>query len=94
MNLGLQSLSTVTSLLDGSSRRIGTYAVNLKLICEALWVFLITFYGPKFFENGKILDLKCSKDVSEANFKDAGQARWRFIECCGKSKSLFFNISP
>jgi len=56
------------SLLDDSSRRIGAYVVNLKLICEALRVFhkklliLIAFYGPKFIENGKILDLYCSKD--------------------------------
>jgi len=57
------------SLLDGSSRRIGAYVVNLKLICEALRVFyeklliLITFCGPKFIENGKILDLNFSKAV-------------------------------
>jgi len=60
----------VTSLLDGSSRTIGAYVVNLKIICEALRVFyrkklliLMAFYGPKFIENGKILDLNCSKDV-------------------------------
>jgi hypothetical protein len=94
----------VTSLLDDSSRRIGAYVVNLKLICEALRVFykklltLIAFYRPKFIKNGKILDLNCSKDVLQANLKSTGYEGQRFIECCGKSKSLFtfegvFNLS-
>jgi hypothetical protein len=94
----------VTSLLDGSSRRIGVYVVNLKLICEALRVFyeklliLIAFYGPKFIKNGKFLDLNHSKDVLYANLKTAGYSGQRFIECCGKSKSLLnfegvFNLS-
>ena len=54
------------SMLDGSSKRIVAYVVNLTLICEALRVFykklltLIAFYWPKFIKNGKILDLNCS----------------------------------
>jgi hypothetical protein len=81
----------VTSLLNGSSRRIGAYVVNLKLICEALRVFykkpliFIAFYGPKFIENEKILALKCLKDVLEANLETAVYTGQRFVEYCGKS---------
>jgi len=52
-------------------------------------LIFIAFYGPKFIENGKVLALKCSKDVLEANLKTAGYTGQRFEECCGKSNFLF-----
>jgi len=61
-------------------------------------LILIASYGPKFIENGKILTLKCLKDVLEANLKTAGYAGQRLIECYGKSIFLVtfagvFNLS-
>jgi hypothetical protein len=42
-------------------------------------LILIAFYGPQFIQNGKMLDLNCSKDVLEANLKDAGYTGQRVI---------------
>jgi hypothetical protein len=82
------------SLLDGSSRRIGAYVVNLKLICEALRVFykkpliFITFYGPKFIENEKILALKCLKDVFRSKFKNCRLHRAEVVYFCGSVQPI------